>query len=194
MIQDDITVLQQAQQGDLSAFNSLVLQYQDRVYSATYRIMHDPASAEDLTQEAFVTAFRKLDQFQGGNFAAWVTRIAINLCYDELRRRKRRPADSLQAAEIDEEADSRLISPSPSPESAAQNAELASAITHCFEALPDDYRLVTVMADLEDYSYDEIAQLTHISLGTVKSRISRARQRLRDCLREQGELLPAKYR
>lgn len=194
MIQDEIFIIQQAQDGDVAAFNELVLLYQERVYNATYRIMSDPATADDMTQEAFVTAYRKMDQFQGGNFQAWLTRIAINLCYDELRRRKRRPAESFEDGGIDEEADARLISHNPQPESLAQSSELSSAIAECFGDLPDEYRVVAVMVDVEAYSYDEIASLVNISLGTVKSRVSRARQRLRDCLRQKGELLPSKYR
>lgn len=193
MVQDN-AYLSAALRGDVNAFNQLVLTYQDRVYSAAYRIMGDPAAADDMTQETFVTVFRKLDQFQGGNFQAWLIRIAMNTCYDELRRRKRRPADSLGDGEIDEESDSRLISQAPDPESLAQGAELSSAIEDCFRLLGDDYRVVVMMADVEEYSYEEIAASVNISLGTVKSRISRARTRLRDCLRGKGELLPTKYR
>jgi RNA polymerase sigma-70 factor (ECF subfamily) len=186
--------LQAAQRGNVNAFNELVLLYQDAVYNTAYRLMGEPAAAEDMTQEAFVIAYRKLDQFRGGNFLAWLLRIAINRCYDELRRYKRRPADSLEDGEIDEEADARLISHLPDPEIQAQQGELSSAIEDCFQQLPQEFRVVALMADVEEYSYDEIAQVTGISLGTVKSRINRARLRLRDCLRHKGELLPTKYR
>ncbi|NJL94336.1 MAG: sigma-70 family RNA polymerase sigma factor [Anaerolineae bacterium] len=194
MVQDEQTYLLAAQQGDVNAFNHLVLGYQDRVYNLTYRIMNDPASAEDLAQEAFITAFRKLDQFQGGNFGAWLLRIATNLCYDELRRRKRRPADSLEDSEVDEDADARLVSNDPPPEAQAERAALASAIEDCFSQLPDEYRLVVILSDVQEYAYEEIASTVNISVGTVKSRISRARARLRDCLRQKGELLPARFR
>ena len=187
-------VIESARQGNVEAFNQLVLDYQDRVYNASYRMMGDPASADDITQDAFVTAFGKLEQFRGGSFQAWLMRITTNLCYDELRRRKRRSADSLDDDDIDMESDVRLVSHSPGPEGSLQQSELKSAIERCFEALPDDFRIVVVMSDVEDYSYEEISKVARISLGTVKSRISRARARLRDCLRDEGELVPGKYR
>ena len=191
----EFALIQSARQGNVDAFNDLVLAYQDRIYNAAYRIMGDPASADDITQDAFITAFRKLEQFRGGSFGAWLTRIAVNLCYDELRRDKRHSADSLDDNEdFDIEADIRLTSDDPGPESSFHQAELTSAIERCFQALPAEFRIVAVMADVEEYSYEEIANITSISLGTVKSRISRARVRLRDCLQAYGELLPAKYR
>ena len=194
MVQENARI-RAAKRGDVHAFNELVLSYQDRVYTVALRILHDPASADDIAQETFVTAFRKLDQFKGGNFRAWLLRITTNACYDELRRHKRRPADSIDDDDYDVDADSRLATgESENPESYAQRAELKSAIEQCFEQLSDEHRLVVTMSDVEEYSYDEIASLAKISLGTVKSRISRARARLRDCLQASGELLPASYR
>lgn len=193
MVQESATI-EAAQAGDIHAFNELVLQYQDAVYTVAYRILQDPASADDITQDTFITAFRKLEQFQGGNFRAWLQRIATNACYDELRRRKRRRTEALEDSDIDDEADVRLATDQHNPERAAQQNELQSAIEDCFERLAEAYRLVAIMADVQDYSYEEIATLAKISLGTVKSRISRARTRLRDCLQTKGELLPAKYR
>lgn len=193
IVQEDL-YLELAQKGDLNAFNELVLLYQDRVYNLTYRILQDPASADDLTQDTFVTAYRKLDQFKGGNFKAWLLRIATNACYDELRRHKRHPSDSIDSDEHDEEADLRLVSSEEGPESHVQRGELQAAIQECFEDLSGDFRLVVTLSDVEEYSYDEIASLANISLGTVKSRISRARAQLRDCLRAKGELLPSQFR
>ncbi len=193
MVQEEF-YLEAAQQGDVQAFNELVLHYQDRVYNMAYRLLQDPAAADDIAQETFITAFRKLAQFTGGNFKAWLLRITINACYDELRRRKRQRTDSLTDDDREEEADSRLISPAESPEGYTQRAELKSAIEHCFEQLGDAFRMVEILVDVEDYSYEEVATLTHVSLGTVKSRVSRARATLRDCLRQQGELLPAIFR
>lgn len=183
-----------AQRGDVHAFNQLVLAYQDRVFSVAYRILQDAAMADDIAQETFVTAFRKLDKFKEGNFGAWLARIAINACYDELRRLKRQRSEALEDGDFGEDADPRLISPTPNPESLIQQAELKAAIEDCLRQLSSDHRLVVVMADVEEYSYEEIARTANISLGTVKSRISRARLRLRDCLRGKGELLPAAYR
>src|SRR5688572_27831912 len=157
MVQDfqELKQIEAARRGDVAAFNTLVLQYQDQVYNAAYRIMGDAFSADDMAQEAFVTAYRKLDQFQGRNFQAWLVRIAINRCYDELRRDKRRPAEALDDGGIDEEADTRLVSNTPDPEAYTQRAELSSAIEHCFDQLPAEYRVVSLIADVEAYSYEE---------------------------------------
>lgn len=193
IVQEELYI-QSAQAGDMNAFNELVLFYQDRVYNLTYRIIQDPASADDLTQETFVTAYRKLGQFKGGNFKAWLLRIATNACYDELRRHKRRPTDSIDDEDYDDESNARLVSLEEGPESQFQRGELQSAIQDCFDHLSGDFRMVVMLSDVEEYSYDEIAEVVNISLGTVKSRISRARAQLRDCLRGKGELLPAQFR
>lgn len=193
VLQEQIHI-RKAKQGDVEAFNLLVLTYQDYIYSTAYRILGDPALADDMAQEAFVTAFKKLSQFQDGSFKAWITRITINACYDELRRRKRRPTDSIDDDDYDIEANPKLISKTDNPENYAQSMELRSAIEECFRQLSEEHRVVVVMSDVEEYSYEEIASVVKISLGTVKSRISRARLRLRDCLKSKGELLPAVYR
>lgn len=186
--------LESARKGDVQAFNEVVLIYQDRVFNLAYRILQDAALADDIAQETFITAFRKLEQFKGGNFKAWLLRITTNACYDELRRHKRQRTDALADDEIDEEADSRLVSSAESPEGYTQRAELQSAIEACFEQLSEAFRIVAVLVDVEEYSYEEVARLANISLGTVKSRVSRARLALRDCLRGHGELLPAVFR
>jgi RNA polymerase sigma-70 factor (ECF subfamily) len=119
-------------------------------------------------------------------------RIVTNACYDEMRRRKRRPVVSLD--DIADGAELQLISPAEGLESAAQRSALNRIIQDCLDGLPDEQRLVTVLCDIQSYDYQEIAAVTQVSLGTVKSRISRARQRLRDCLQSAGELLPEAYR
>jgi RNA polymerase sigma-70 factor (ECF subfamily) len=95
---DEASLIKQAQDGDVSAYNTLVLHYQDRVYNLAYRIIGEPDAAADATQEAFISAYKALRRFRGGNFKAWLMRIVTNACYDELRRRKRRPQSSLDGA------------------------------------------------------------------------------------------------
>lgn len=187
-------LINDAQNGDVDAYNRLVLHYQERVYNVAYRIMGEPQSAEDATQEAFISAYKALNRFQGGNFKAWLMRIATNSCYDELRRRKRRPQSSLDEMTEEHESFSFMRSDNPGPESQQQQLEMMQAIEHCLQSLPDDQRITAVMCDVEGYAYDEIAEMTAVSLGTVKSRMNRARRKLRDCLRGFGELLPANYR
>ena len=196
---DEEALLQQARTGDLEAFNRLVIEYQSRVYNLAYRILGETDAAADAAQEAFLSAFRNLGGFRGGSFRAWLLRIVTNACYDELRRRKRRPVAPLEAGE---EADESTFSAGAAvmgeshngPERAAERAELARAIQGCLEGLPADFRVVAVLADVQGYDYAEIASVVGTPLGTVKSRLARARLRLRDCLQRHRELLPAVYR
>lgn len=191
---DEAAIIRQAQKGDVAAYNRLVLQYQGLVYNVVYRIIGEPQGAEDMTQEAFISAYQALNRFRGGNFKAWLLRIATNACYDELRRHKRRPQSSLD--ELTEENDSFafLRSPEEGPEAQQVRLEMMRAIEHCLDDLPDDQRVTAVLRDIEGYDYNEIADITSSSLGTVKSRLSRARNKLRDCLQGFMELLPAEYR
>jgi RNA polymerase sigma-70 factor (ECF subfamily) len=196
---DEIGLIADAQQGDLNAFNRLVLEYQTPVYNLAYRVMGEGDSASDAAQEAFISAWKNLRHYRGGSFKAWLMRIATNACYDELRRRKRRPAVSLEALTVvtegpDAESSASLVARSESPEEQTQRRELAHHIQRCLDHLPDDMRVVAVMCDVMEMDYSEIAQSTGLALGTVKSRLSRARGRLRDCLQKVGELLPAAFR
>jgi RNA polymerase sigma-70 factor (ECF subfamily) len=192
---DETYLIQQAKDGDVYAYNTLVLHYQDSVYNVAYRVMGEPAAAADATQEAFISAYKALRRFRGGNFKSWLMRIVTNACYDELRRRKRRPQTSLDEIVDEFESSPLLISEnSPAPEEHRQQVEMMEAIQRCLDDLPDDQRTAAVLCDVEGYDYNEIADIMSTSLGTVKSRISRARSKLRDCLQGMAELLPAEYR
>ena len=191
---DEDVFIAKAQKGDVNAYNRLVIHYQSLVYNVVYRIMGEPQGAEDMTQEAFISAYKSLNSFRGGNFKAWLLRIATNACYDELRRYKRRPQSSLDELTEENESFSFLRSPEEGPEAQAQRVEVMRAIESCLAALPDDQRITAVLRDVEGYDYSEIAEITSSSLGTVKSRLSRARNKLRDCLQGFMELLPAQYR
>ncbi len=188
-------LIEAAKRGDLSAFNRLVLAYQDMAYSVAYRMLGDPDTAADATQEAFIAAYRKLHQFRGDQFKPWLMRIVTNACYDELRRQRRRPAVSLEDFHETQSVEEPVLhSHAEHPEQYVQRSELNAAIQDCLNSLPDDQRVVTVLSDIEGYSYHDIASMTGWPVGTVKSRLSRARGRLRDCLRAVRELLPAEYR
>jgi RNA polymerase sigma-70 factor (ECF subfamily) len=192
---NEAQLIRQAQRGDLDAFNTLVLHYQDRAYTVAYRIMNDSASAADAAQESFITAFRRLDTYRGGSFRAWLLRIVTNTCYDELRRRKRRPAtsiDDLPGAELDDGPP--LPDNSPTPEQMVQQSELNRAIQDCIDSLGEAQRIILVLSDIEELSYQEVAEMAGVKVGTVKSRLSRARVSVRDCLQTFQELLPAAFR
>jgi RNA polymerase sigma-70 factor (ECF subfamily) len=192
---DETGLIEKAQRGDLDAFNVLVLQYQDAAYSVALRIMGDPHRAADATQEAFITAFRRLETYRGGNFKSWMLRITTNQCYDELRSLKRRPATSMQdLPDADADDGPALPDDSDSPEEVAEKHELNRAIAQCIQDLGDDQRVVLVMSDVEGMSYQEVAEITGANLGTIKSRLSRARAAVRDCLQAVQELLPSAFR
>ncbi len=194
---DEAALIRQAQGGDLNSFNSLILVYQDTLYNQAYRMMTDPDSAADAVQEAFISAFRSLRTYRGGSFRAWLLRIVTNACYDEIRHRQRRPSTSLEPLD---DAGEEIESPhwmadgSPSPEETVEQAELARAIQSCLNGLPEEFRSVVVMIDMQGLDYTEAAQATGTPLGTVKSRLARARLRMRDCLQGFGELLPSLFR
>jgi RNA polymerase sigma-70 factor (ECF subfamily) len=192
---DEHSLIQTARRGDLDAFNALVLYYQDSIYTIAYRIMGESHSAADVVQEAFILAYRRLDSYRGGNFRSWLMRIATNTAYDELRRRKRRPATSFEELPGSDTDDGPLLPGSSlTPEQVVQQAELQQAIQNCINDLGDDQRLVLVLSDVEGLSYQEIADNLDVQLGTVKSRLSRARASVRHCLQAVQELLPAAYR
>ena len=194
---DETALIRNAQHGDLDAFNTLVLAYQDIVYNTALRILGDEDLAADASQEAFISAFRAINSYRGGSFRAWLLRTVTNACYDELRRIKRRPTTPLEPETEDgDEVESPrwLADPNASPENQLDQAELEHAIQHCLENLPTDFRAVVVLADIQGLDYAEVAVAVKKPLGTIKSRLARARLRLRECLQSFRELLPAAFR
>jgi len=192
---DEAVLIQDAQGGDLDAFN--LLAYQNLVYSQAYRMMGETHSAEDATQEAFISAYRSLRSYRGGSFKSWLLRIVTNACYDELRWRKRRPTTPLEPVDEDDETIESphwLADPGETPEEAAERAELSSALQRCLDDLPEDFRTVVILVDIQGFDYSDASDVIRKPLGTVKSRLARARVRLRDCLQGSWELLPAAFR
>jgi len=196
---DETALIHSAVDGDLDAFNRLVLEYQESAFNVALRMLGEVPAAEDATQNAFISAFRNLHQYRGGSFKAWVFRMVTNACYDELRRRQRRPTVSL---EDDGEGDQAPLEESlaatdpsaPDPQIALEQQELEHAIQHCLDNLPVEFRSAVILADIEGLDYEEISRASGIPLGTIKSRLARARFKLRDCLKAFEELLPARFR
>ena len=184
----DDTLAEQAQSGDVTAFNALVERYQRPVFGLSLRMLGSPAAAEDAAQEAFFSAWRAIDRYRGGSFQAWILRIAGNQCRDELRRRKRRPSKSLDG--LMEVAGEAVAGPARtrSPEQQAMDGELGAVLQTALNILPPDQRQAIILSDIHALAYSEIAQVMATSVGTVKSRISRGRARLRTYLLERGEL------
>lgn len=195
---DEPRLIQDAIKGDLDSFNRLVLEYQDMAFNLAFRMLDDPASAEDATQNAFISAYRNIHTFRGGSFRAWVMRMVTNTCYDELRRKHRRPTVPLEPASGEDEEEiespSWLADDDPSPESQIETQELEKAIQHCIHNLPEEFRVVAVLVDIQGMDYSEVAAVIGKPLGTVKSRLARARIRLRTCLTAFRELLPVSFR
>jgi len=194
---DETSLIKDAQRGNLDAFNTLVLHYQDMVFNTALHIMGDEDQAADATQEAFISAFRAIKSFRGGSFKAWLLRTVTNACYDELRRKKRRPSVPLEPETDDgEEMETPrwLADPATGPEEEFEKEELAYAIQHCLDNLPTEFRMVVVLADIQGLDYKEVSKAVRVPLGTIKSRLARARLRLRECLQGFWELLPTAFR
>jgi RNA polymerase sigma-70 factor (ECF subfamily) len=171
---DDRTLARQAQRGDQEAFATLVTRHQRYVYNLAYRLLHDPQEAEDLAQEAFLRAWRGLAGFRGDSkFTTWLYRIVTNLCYNRLPRLRR------QLCETDPAELETVASPSaPDPPSMVEAAERSAFLHRQIASLPEKYRLVITLFYLQELSYDEIAGVLDLPLGTVKTHLYRARERL----------------
>ena len=190
-------LIQSAQSGDLDAFNALILRYQNLLFSIALRILGDEDTASDALQEALISAFRKLNTFRGGSLRSWLARIVVNACYDELRRKRRQstvPFEQLDADGEEIEPDYWLIDPSADLEAQYESIELEGAIQKCLSSLPADYRAIFVLVDVECMTYEEAAAVVRVPIGTVKSRLARARMQMRKALQSFGDLLPIAYR
>ncbi|MCJ7714920.1 MAG: sigma-70 family RNA polymerase sigma factor [Anaerolineales bacterium] len=183
--------------GDLDSFNQIILTYQTQVYNQAYRIIGEPDAAADATQEAFISSFEKLHTYRGGSFKSWLLRIVSNACYDEYRRRKRQPVVPLFPESDDgEEMESAawLEDTQEKPEEFLQRKELSQAIQTCLNRLEYDFRTIVVLVDIQGMDYSSAAKIIDSPLGTVKSRLARARKSLKDCLKGFKELLPIELR
>lgn len=179
--------IQQASMGDLDAFNQLVLAHQDMLYNHAFSLVGDSGLAEDVTQESFIKAFQAMRQFRGGSFRGWLLKIATNSALDMLRRTVRHPTQPLFSEdENGQEWDSApwLADPAQSVQDAVEQHELSSELHLLLNDLPDAYRSVILLVDLNDLDYAEAAQVLQVPIGTVKSRLARARLQLQRRLKD----------
>jgi len=187
---DEQALVACAQRGSTDAFNALTLRYQSQVYNLALHILRDPAGADDATQETFISAYGALSRFHGGSFRAWLLRIVANACYDELRWGRRRPQASWEAfGDLDEDANPYLADPRLGPEAWVQQQELGRDLAGVLAGLPERQRTTLVLVDYLGLTYEEAAQVTGVPMGTVKSRLARARDDLRTRLRLAPDLL-----
>lgn len=200
--ESELQLIIRSQNGDVDAFNELVLHYQQTIYNVILRMLGDRDVAADVTQDTFIAAFRGVQTFRGGtSFRAWLLRIASNQACDHWRRTHRHPAESLEILIDEDEPHAAGILSSlaatgqeGNPEESLLSQELQELIQQAIEELPLDQRVAVVLCDIEGLSYEEIAASTQTTLGTVRSRIARGRGRLRKYLYEHRELLPRSYR
>ena len=186
---DENLLLTMAMGGDVDAFNRLVAIHQNAVYGFAMSLTRQHALADDVTQETFISAFRSITKMRGGNFRAWLLRIARNKAYDHFRRQNRRRESSVD--EDDAPFLATLTDDNPSPHAVAVNSELREALEHCVGGLSDEHREVIVLIDVQGQSYDDASAVCGVNIGTVKSRLNRARRRVRDCLKGFPGLLPS---
>jgi len=194
---EETELIKLAVDGDLDAFNQLVLQHQEVAYNVAYRIMADENAAADATQEAVISMYRKLDTYRGGSFKSWFLRIVTNACYDELRRQRRRPTIPIEP-ETNEgelvESPEWLEDKSAGPEDVLGSSEIENAIQHCLSGLEQKFRVVITWVDVSGEDYETVAQIIGTPIGTVKSRLARARLKMQQCLQGFRELLPDQFR
>jgi RNA polymerase sigma-70 factor, ECF subfamily len=192
---EEMELVHSCQKGDISSFDQLMERYEKKVYALCFRMTGQRDDAADLAQEAFLKAFRALPSFKGrSTFSTWLFRIVTNTCLDERRRQGRWPAQvSLDKPLETASGELALALPAdgPDPLQSALEAELNEEIQKLLQLLPEEQRLIVVMRDLEGYSYEEISTILQTSMGTVKSRLNRARSRLRQLYLRREELFSA---
>lgn len=193
---NEISLIQSAKQGDLKAFNELVLAHEKLAFNVALRITSDYSLASDASQNAFISAFKKLNTFRGDSFKAWLLRIVTNACYDELRKKKRLTNKNLDL-DSDQEGQNLeskwLKDPGESPEEWAQRKEMANAIQQCIDDLEKDFKLALILVDIQGFDYQDASQAMESPIGTLRSRLSRARRMVQECLQGVQELLRRIY-
>ena len=194
--EDEARLVRDIRAGDGDAFETLVREHQTRVYNLALRMMGNPEDALDISQETFLKAWRTLGKFRGDcSLGTWLHRIAANLCIDQMRKNKRRQQDKLVSLDDPGEDGRAMELPdlSGDPQAALERAEGRRAVWECMEELPREQKLILILRDVNGLSYEEIGEALALELGTVKSRIFRARARLANLLKERGtfDLAPA---
>ena len=182
----DLLLLERAREGDLNGFNDLVVCYQDMLFALVVRMVPDRDQASDAVQEAFFSAYRNMGSFRGGSVKSWLSRIAINAAMDTQRLRKRRPSEPYP--ELEDDTWQPPAGASADPVTSSLTSERHRVLNAALAKITDDQRTAIVLYDVEGYDYTEIAEMTGVSLGTVKSRIHRGRLSMRDLLADRMEL------
>jgi len=186
---NEAELIHKAQSGDVRAFEQLVEEYQQSVFNLAYRMIGNHEDASDMAQEAFIKAYFNLSKFKGNSkFSTWIYRIATNSCLDEIKKRKKTPTYSMsESIEIEEGEITREIEDKSSNiEENFEREEQLKMVNKAIGRLQENHRIIIIMRDVNNMSYEEIAEILKCSTGTVKSRISRARTILHDFLKDDG--------
>lgn len=195
MEEQEKLLVSRSQKGDISAFEELIYNYEKKAYNIAFRIMGNEEDAKDMTQEAFIKIYKSIGNFRGeSTFSTWLYRIVTNVCLDELRKRKKNSTIPLEMNIETEKGNAvlELSAEKETPEDIYEQVEKKHMIQSAISSLADDYKTVIILRDVQGFSYEEIATMLNCSLGTIKSRINRARNLLKDKLRHQLELYEKK--
>jgi RNA polymerase sigma-70 factor (ECF subfamily) len=180
----DELLVTRVQKGDKRSFDLLVLKYQHKVIALVRRFVRDPAEAEDIAQEAFIKAYRAINSFRGDSaFYTWLYRIAVNTAKNALDNRKRRPGSDIDIDDIEEFAFNDNLCVEENPESLLASEDLRRIVQETLEALPEELRRALELREFEGLSYEEISQVMDCPIGTVRSRIFRAREAIDEAIR-----------
>lgn len=196
MIENEKNLLEKAKNRDIGAFEVLIEGCRKKVYNISLRFLGNQEDALDISQEVFIKIFRTLESFKGNSsFDTWVYRITVNLCLDEIRKRKNKNVISIDESFSSEDGDfkKQFDDRSPGPDVLAERKETKRMIEDAVNSLSEEHRTAIILRDIQGFSYEEVARLTDCPEGTVKSRINRARQALRNILFGKKELLEGKY-
>ena len=190
---DELKLIKKAHKGDVEAFEKIITEYQSIIYNIAFRFAGNAEDAADMSQEVFLKMFRNINSFQfKSKLSTWIYRVATNTCLDQVKRKNRNnPAYSLDDGFEDGDGSffsNEIADDSPTPDEVIEQAEMKDVINQAISELPDDYRTVIILRDIQGLSYDEIAEIIECSVGTVKSRISRGRRNLREILSKDREL------
>jgi RNA polymerase sigma-70 factor (ECF subfamily) len=184
--QDEAGLVERARRGDGRAFEALAQQNETGLYRHVLRVIGEPSDAEDIVQESFISAWRSLSGFRGGSFRAWLFRIGTNRAIDTIRARRRRGELPLEPSENEEPEWAEPADPGPGPAELASQSEAVGAVEEALRSLPAEQRAALLLRDVEGFDYAEIARITAVEIGTVKSRIHRARVAVRNALVRRG--------
>ena len=186
---DEKTVIHAVKAGDTEAYGQIVRAYEKQIYNLCLRMVSDPVDAEDLAQEAFVKAWQGLEFYKfEAAFSTWLYRLTTNLCIDFLRKKKRRPSVSMTVEEDGETSEMEFPDRALSPEEEILRRERQRMLSEAMETLDEEGRAIITLRVVDELSYEQIARVLDVKVGTVKSRLARARERLRKILYKQGNI------